>query len=152
MNRYKSFSRTAVLAAATLVATLTFVTVAHAVQVITTPNASIIRYSLAAGGNSGPIVPVAGQPVLVMGCQTNLGFRGVSHVTLLRVAGSFLEWVGLESTAGAAITQGFSGAAGTHIVFLDFGHTVDLKVNSPDSFIVHNGNGGPAAGAVTLIW
>jgi len=152
MNRYKSLSRAAVLSAATLVATLTFVTVAHAVQVITTPNASIIRYALAAGASSGPIVPVAGQPVLVMGCQTNLGFRGVSQVTLLRVPSSFLEWVGLESTAGAAITQGFSGAAGTHILFLDFSHTVDLRVSSPDSFVVRNGNGGPAAGSVTLIW
>src|SRR5262245_37986515 len=152
MNRQEKFSRAAILSAATIVATLTFVTVAHAVQVITTPNASLIRYSLPSGASSGPIVPVAGQPVLVMGCQTNLGFRGVSHVTLLRVAGSFLEWVGLESTAGAAIAQGFSGAPGTHIVFLDFSHTVDLRVNGPDSFVVHNGNGGPAAGVVTLIW
>src|SRR5262245_30819934 len=152
MNPYRGLSRAAILFIATIVATLTFVTVAHAVQIVTTPNASLIRYNLAAGASSGPIVPVAGQAVHVMGCQTNLGFRGVSYVTLLRVSGSFLEWVGLESTAGAAITQGFSGAAGTHIVFLDFSHTVDIRVNTPDSFIIHNGNGGPAAGSITLIW
>ena len=152
MNRYKKFSRAAVLSAATLVATLTFVTVAHAVQIIATPNASLIRYSLVSGASTGPIVPVAFQPVLVLGCQNNLGFRGVAHVTLLRVAGSFLEWVGLESTAGAAITQGFSGAPGTHIVSLDFTHSVDIQVSSSDSFIVHNGSASPASGVVTLIW
>src|SRR5215813_11291853 len=128
MIPYRGLSRAAILSVATIVATLTFVTVAHAVQVVTTPNATFIRYDLLAGANTGTIVPVAGQAVHVMGCQTNLGFRGVAYVTLLRVSGSFLEWVGLESTAGAAITQGFSGAPGTHIVFLDFSHTVDIRV------------------------
>jgi hypothetical protein len=87
-----------------------------------------------------------------MGTQTNSGFRGVGMVTLLRIPSSFLEWVGLESTAGAAITQGFNGAAGAHILFLDFSHTVDIRVNSPDTFVIHNGNGSPAAGNVTMIW
>jgi hypothetical protein len=52
MNRHRGFSRAVILSAATIVATLTVATVAHAVQVITTPNASSIRYSLAPGTNS----------------------------------------------------------------------------------------------------
>jgi hypothetical protein len=152
MNLHKGSSRAVVLSAATLVATLALVTVAHAVQTITTPNAVFIRYTLASGTNSAPIVPVAGQSVFVMGCQTNINYRGVAQITLLRIAGSFLEWVGLESTAGAAITQGFSGTAGTHIVYLDYSHTVDIRVNTTDSFVVHNANPNPMAGSITLIW
>jgi len=152
MNRHESVSRAAILSAATVVATLTLVTVAHAVQVVSTPNASSIRYSLAPNTNSSAVTPVSNQPVLVLGCQTNLNYRGVSQITLLRIPGSFLEWVGLESTAGAAITQGFSGTAGTHIVYLDYSHTVDIRVNTPDSFVIHNGNPNPMAVSLTLIW
>ena len=71
---------------------------------------------------------------------------------MLRIPGSFLQWVGLESSAGAAITQGFSGVAGTHIVFLDFSHQVDIEVNTTDSFRVHNGAAAQRTGNVTLIW
>ena len=152
MKKHNNIHRWGSLILAVVITTLTVSVLVHAAQTITTPNAAIISYSLAAGANSGAISPASNQPVLVMGVQTNLGFRGVGFVTLLRVPGSFLEWVGLESTAGAAITQGFSGAAGTHIVFLDFSHTVDIRVSSPDTFVVHNGNGGPSAGRVTLIW
>ena len=135
-----------------IVATLTVAIVAQATQTITTPNSAIISYSLAAGANTGAIFPVANQSVLVMGTQTALGFRGVGQVTLLRVPSSFLEWVGLNSTAGASIAQGFSAAPGTHIVFLDFSHQVDIQVNTADSFRVHNGSTGVRTGNVTLIW
>jgi hypothetical protein len=91
-----------------------------------------------------------------MGVQTAVGNRGVGHVTMLRpsVLPNFLEWVGLESTsiAGAAITQGFSGVIGTHIVYLDFSHTVDIEVNTPTSFRIHNGNAAAQTGVVRLIW
>jgi len=112
----------------------------------------IISYSLADGASSAPITPPADQPVLVMGIQDQAGFRGVGQVTMLRATGQFLEWVGLESTASASVTQGFSSVAGTHILYLDFGHSVDLEVDSPDTFVVHNASGGLASGTVTLIW
>jgi hypothetical protein len=76
----------------------------------------------------------------------------VGYVTMLRIPANFLEWVGLESTAGAAITQGFSGVAGTHILYLDFSHQVDIEVNTTDSFRVHNGAAAVRTGNVTLIW
>lgn len=150
--RYKNFVRPARLLLAGIVAMLTFAVVAPAIQTITTPNAATFSYALAAGGISGAFFPVASQPVLVMGCQNEVGFRGVGQVTLLRVPGNFLEWVGLESTAGAAITQGFSAALGTHIVYLDFSHQVDIEVNSADSFRIHNSSGGFRSGVVRLIW
>jgi hypothetical protein len=115
-------------------------------------NELTVPYSLAAGGVSAPITPPANIPVHVMGVQTALGFRGVGEVTLLHVPSSFIEWVGLESTSGAVITQGFSGAAGTHIVFIDFSHRVQIEVASPDTIRVHNLSTGIRTGSVTLTW
>jgi len=137
-----------------VVATLTLAVVAQATQTITTPNAVSFTYALGAGGSTGGIGVPSNVPILVMGVQTNVGFRGVGHVTMLSIpgAGGFLEWVGLESTAGAAITQGFSGTLGTHIVFLDFAHQVDIEVNSATSFRVRNSSGAARAGRVTFIW
>ena len=154
MRAYITITRVAQLLLTGVVATLTLAIVAHATQTITVPNAASVSYALAAGANSGAITPVADAPVLVMGVQTAVGNRGVGHVTMLRplVLPNFLEWVGLESTAGAVITQGFSGALGTHIVYLDFSHTVDIEVNTPTSFRIHNGNAAAQTGVVRLIW
>jgi hypothetical protein len=137
-----------------VVATLTIAVVAQATQTITTPNAVTFPYALGPGGATGGIGVVPNVPILAMCVQTNFGFRGVGHVTLLSIpgVGGFLEWVGLESTAGSVITQGFSGALGTHIVFCDFGHQVDIEVNNGTSFRVHNTSTGARAGRVTLIW
>ena len=147
-----SLVRPARLLLACAVAITTFAVVTPAVQTITTPNAAIVGYSLNPGTVSGPIFPVANQSVLVMGTQLALGFRGVGQVTLLRIPSSFLEWVGLDSTFGAAITQGFSGGAGTKIVFIDFSHQVQIEVASTDSFRVHNLSSGVRFGNVTMIW
>jgi len=135
-----------------------FVTVAalnigvHATQSITTPNASKVSYNLAAGASSAAVNPAESVPVLVMGVQNNLGYRGVGQVAMLHVPSSFLEWSGIESPASAAITSGFSGTAGTHIVYLDYSHLVDIQVASTDTFIIHNANTIAMSGVVTLIW
>jgi hypothetical protein len=157
MPQLPKLSRCLGLLVAALIATLTLAITARAVEVLSIPDAAFINYTLAAGANSAPItVPLTdagpGSGVLVMGVCNTLGFRGVGFVTLLRVPSSFLEWVGLESTAGASITQGFSGAPGTHIVFIDFAHQVDIEVNNANSIRVHNGAGALRAGNVKLIW
>lgn len=152
MVHYKGARRFGSLVLAALVAILTVSVLVHATQTISTPNAAFVSYNLAAGANSGAITPAADRAVLVMGTSTTLNFRGVGFVTLLRVPGGFLEWTGLESHAGSAITQGFSGVAGTHIVYLDFSHQVDIEVNTTDTFRVHNGSTAVRTGNVTLIW
>lgn len=124
----------------------------HATQSITTPNATKVTYSLAAGASSAAVNPAESTPVLVMGVQNNLGYRGVGQVAMLHVPSSFLEWTGIESPASAAITSGFSGTAGTHIVYLDYSHLVDIQVASTDTFIIHNANTIAMSGVVTLIW
>ena len=153
MEHYPKMVRFGSLILAAVVAMLTLSVVVHATQVITTPNAAFFTYNLAAGANSAAITPVANQSVLVMGVQTApVTYAGTGHVTLMRSPGSFLEWVGLESPSAAAITSGFSGAAGTHIVFLDDIHSVDIQVNIRDTFRIHNANTSTMTGNVTLIW
>jgi hypothetical protein len=95
---------------------------------------------------------VTNQAVFIIGAQTTLGYRGVAMATILHIQSSFIEWVGLESTSGAAITQGFSGAAGTHILYLDFDHLVDVQVASPDTILIHNANSVTQTGNLKLIW
>lgn len=128
--------------------------VAQAAQTIRAPNVSVFTYNLAAGQTS-PAFPVpANQPVQIMGTQLAVGFRGVAQATLLSIpgAGGFLEWTGLESTAGSVITQGFSGVAGTHILFLDFSHQVDIEVASPTAIRVTNSSAGVRNGTITMVW
>src|SRR5262249_30256319 len=124
----------------------------RALAVGTTPNATQTFYSLAANTQSGAIVPPASVPTLVMGtCITN-GVRGVGQIALLRVAGTFLEWTGIHSPAGAAITSGFSGAAGTDMLRIDFAGAVVLEVNSTDTYRVRNNAAALRQGYVTQIW
>jgi hypothetical protein len=154
MTLYKRLFGAVRLLSAVLVAVLALSIAAHAIQTTTTPNAVQYSYNIAIGGADLPVItPASNIPVLVMGVQNTSGYRGVGQVTMLHVPGQFLEWVGLESPSAAAVTSGYSSASGTHIVYLDYSHTVDLKVNNADSFRVHNGNSFIAAtGYITLIW
>ncbi len=82
---------------------------------------------------------------------TNGGDLGVGQVSLLHIPSTGMQWVGLESTAPAAITSGFSATA-THIVWINNGHTVDIQSASVDTIIIHNGSAGTRAGNLTLVW
>lgn len=146
------FSRLSTLLLAAVVAMVALSISMHATQTITTPNAAKVTYNLAAGASSTAVNPVESVPVLVMGVQNNLGYRGVGQVSMLHVPSSFLEWTGIESPASAALTSGFSGTAGTHIVYLDYSHLVDIQVASTDTFLIHNANTIAMSGVVTLIW
>jgi hypothetical protein len=149
---HSKFSRVLTLMFAGIVAVVAINVALHATQTITTPNAAKVVYNLAAGASSAAVTPVESVPVLVMGVQNNLGYRGVGQVSMLHVPSSFLEWTGIESPAAAAITSGFSGVAGTHIVYLDYSHFVDIQVASTDTFKINNANTLAMSGEVTLIW
>jgi hypothetical protein len=153
MKDQSKFSRGLSLIAAAVVAVVTLAVLVPATHAVALgPNAATFAYNLAAGADSAPFTPIADKPIMVTGVQTNLGYRGVGFVSMLHITGSFLEWTGIESPASAAITSGFSGTAGTHIVYLDYSHLVDIKVASPDTFVVHNANTIAMAGSVTLVW
>jgi hypothetical protein len=150
--RIEKFSRPGVILLATVVAIITSMVVANAAQTFTTPNSALVTYSLATGTNSAPITPATNRSVLVIGCCTSTGDRGVGQVSLLHIPSTFMLWVGLESISGATITSGGSGVAGSHIVYIDFNHTVEIQVASADTIRVHNGAASTRAGNVTLIW
>ena len=121
-------------------------------HVATVANAISASYFLGPGQTSASIFVPSFVPVHLVGVQLTFNFRGVGEVALLSVSSFFLEWVGLESTAGAKITEGFSGVPGTHIVFLDFSHQVDVQVASPITIRIHNASTGTRFGSVTLTW
>jgi hypothetical protein len=153
--RISRSSRWGAMLLATVVAIITCLAVANATQTITTPNAAFISYNLAAGANSAAITPASSRAVLVMGCCTTNapGQFSVAQVTLQHAPGVGMLWVGLEATPNATITQGgVSSAAGTHIVYLDSFHLLDIQVASADTILIHNGEGGTRTGNVTLIW
>jgi hypothetical protein len=150
--RIQKFSRPGVILLATVVAIITSMVVANATQSITTPNAAFVSYNLAAGANSAVITPATNRSVLVMGCCTTAGFQGVGQLSLLHLPSIGIGWVGLESPAGAAITSGFSGLAGTDIVHIEAAHNVDIQTASADAIVIHNGSTGTRAGNVTLVW
>jgi len=150
--RMQKFSRPGVLLMATVVAIITSMVAANATQTITAPNAAFISYNLAAGANSAAITPATNKPVLVMGCCTTV--TGVGQVSLTHYPSTGMIWAGLESYNGSpsTITSGFSGAAGTHIVYIEGDHGVDIQVAGADTILVHNGQSQTRAGNVTLVW
>jgi hypothetical protein len=148
------YTRRTALIIAAVVAFLAVSVVSNAVTTLTVPNAFTFSYNLAAGANSGAIGLPTNRPVHVMGCCITDNFRGVGHVSVLvpSVPPQFIEWTGLESINPSVITSGFSPVAGTHILYLDFAHQVDLEVNTPTTMRVHNGAAAPRAGNITVIW
>ena len=160
-TRTHNCSRWAALVLAAVVAIITSAVVANATQTITTPNAAKVTYNLAAGANSAVITPATNTSVLVMGCCTTADNASAGQVTLVHippVAGApsgFMRWTGLESYALATpstIVSGTSSAAGTHLVYIDFNHLVDIQTASGGSVLIHNGSSGARAGNVTLVW
>ena len=153
--RIEKSSRWVAVVLASVVAIFTSVVVANATQTITTPNAVKITYSLAAGASSAVITPATNTSVLVMGCCTTTPFQGTGHVSLLHSPSTLIAWTGVESHSGVPTTfaSGANPTAGTHIVFIDAGHVVDVQVASVDTIKIHNGHPSlTLAGNVTLIW
>src|SRR5262249_39813794 len=129
--RTEKSSRWVAILLATVVAIITCLAVANATQTITTPNAVKITYNLAAGASSAAITPVTNTSVLVMGgLTTPSSDLGVGHVSLLHIPG-LMDWAGVESWPGTGTTTtttaGFTSAAGTHIVYMDVNHLVDIR-------------------------
>jgi hypothetical protein len=114
-------------------------------------------YDLAPGATSSPITVPGNIPVSLLGTQLVSGFRGIGEASLLSIpgAGGFIQWVGLHSTSGAAITEGFSGAPGTLILFIDWSHCVRVEVAGTagsSQIQVRNACGAQRRGTVTLTY
>jgi len=158
MKDYKRVRRFGSLVLAAVVAILTLSVMVHATQVITTPNAASASYRLAPGADSANITPALNTPVMILADQTgvvcNCDNVGSSLMTVVNsTVDGELVWNGFESNRGG-LTSGFSPIAGTHIVFIDFAHLVDLQVSNATSFHVHNSSSSTVTynGNVTMIW
>ena len=154
----RSLVRPSRLVLAAVVATVTFAVLGHAVQTITTPNSASFAYNLAPGANSANITPPSNTPVLILADQTGTVCAcdnvGSSLVTVVNsTEDGELVWNGFESE-GTGLTANFSNSAGTHVVFTDNSHKVDLEVSNGTSFHVHNSSISTHDynGNVTLIW
>jgi hypothetical protein len=156
LMRTDKCSRWVGILVAAVVAIITSAVVANATQTITTPNAAKITFNLAPNTDSAAITPASNTSVLVMGCTTGANNIGVGHVSLLHLpqGGVFqngiFEWVGLDRPG--TITKGGSFMVGTHIVSIDFGGQVEIRIAGADTILVHNGSASSVTGNVTLIW
>jgi hypothetical protein len=119
-----------------------------------------IPYDIAPGADSAPIPLPLDVPVLVMGTQILAGYLGVAQATLMSttVNGDWdevfpvVQWVGLESALGSVITSGYQWNPGTHILYLDYNHTIELVIAGPNSIRVHSGGIFRGKGVIRLIW
>ena len=108
-----------------------------------------------AGRDGAAITPASNKSVLVMGCCTTTPFQGAGHVSLLHSPSTLIAWSGVESHSGVptTITSGANPTPGTHIVFIDAGHAVDVQVATVDTIRVHNSHPSLTLAAnVTLVW
>jgi hypothetical protein len=144
--------RFGILLTSAIVFLLTAGVLARATQTFTVPNAATYSISLVSGAYSSPITPVTNQSVFVMGSVNTVGDRGISMAVLLHIPSGFIEWTGLESPSGSAITNGFNSLRDTHILYLDYDHLVDLRVASTDTVYVHNASSVVQTGDLKFIW
>ena len=152
----RNLVRPAQFVVAAMVVTVTFAVLAHAADYLSPLSRLSVTYKLAPGANSANITPVANTPVMILADQTGT-VCGCDNVgsSLMTVVNSTVDaelvWNGFQSNGGG-LTSGFSPTAGSHIVFIDFGHEVDLEVSNATSFHVHNAGSSTYNGNVTLIW
>jgi hypothetical protein len=146
------------LISAVTVATVTLAVTAHAVQTIRTANAFTMSFSLSPGQGTGAITVAANSPTLVMGDTTPGNDPGLSEMTVATAPVSIM-WNGIESNGGGFTTGVNDGFAGTHMMFIDNMHCVDIEVNSANSFKVVSSNTircssipPPLSGQVTEVW
>jgi hypothetical protein len=150
------FARMMQFVLAAIVAVTTIAVLTHATEAVATARRVSVNYNLSSGSSSGNITPASNLPVTItadqIGTVCGCDDVGSSFMTVVRssVDGE-LVWNGFESNGGG-LTTGFSPTPGTHIVYTDFSHVVDLEVSNSTSFHVHNGGSETANGTVTLIW
>ncbi|HTA65504.1 MAG TPA: hypothetical protein VK753_08365 [Xanthomonadaceae bacterium] len=111
-----------------------------------------VSYNVAAGGTLTVLVPATNTPISFTCANNTSGDRGLGQSTILRVAPvSFLEWVS-EDVFTHAVSSGYSATPGTHIVYCDFGGTVDVQVLSDTQIQVKNTAGVAEAGVINFVW
>jgi len=143
--------RIGVLAASAIAAMMAAGVVSEAAITITAPNTTVVNYTLAPGATSAAIEPPSTSAVLLGGISSTAGNFGVGTINLVHITSTVINWVGQESATGA-ITHGGTTTPGTHVVFLDASHKVDVEILSADELVVHNAAATTETGKIKLIW
>lgn len=146
------FNRWGVLAISLGLLTITTGVVGKAASTFTAPNVASINYNLAPGATSSALTPATNTPVALIGANSTSADFSASSATLIHIPNKMIRWVGLESVPSATIVHGGSTTPGTHIVYLDYDHKVDVEILSADEIDVHNSSSSTEAGTVKLIW
>jgi hypothetical protein len=117
------------------------------------PSGRVIKFDLAPGASSSPITVASDQPVFIVGNTTTVGYRGTGYMSLEHASGSFLEWTGVNASKGTTPTLagGFTSAAGTNMITIDFSGQVSLQVADADHFVIHNASGGERTGSIWIL-
>ena len=147
----KALQRLAVFAASLLIVAALSQIVGKAAVAITTPNSTVVNYTLAAGATSSPITPATNQPVIIIGSNITTTDFAVSTVTMVHIPSIMMRWVGMEAGSGTVVHNG-SATLGTHIIWLDQSNKVSLEVFSSDQFVINNASTATQSGTVKLIW
>jgi hypothetical protein len=114
----------------------------------------IVKYKLAAGGQSAPIKIPVNVPVILIGNMSTPGDIGVAQLVIHSTA-DYMQWVGYSSYDGFSQTNNtntYSASIGTYIISLDFDGDVELLMESLSSFVIHNYGSGTLSGEVKLIY
>lgn len=116
-----------------------------------------IKYTIDAGKTvTGIAIPVADRPIHMMVVCTMPLDRGIGSVTLMRVNGTFLEWVGTDiatnSDGTAEVEAGFSHTEGARIMFADINRSVEVEVQNDASIQIENKSSSTAKVVVTLMY
>lgn len=152
MNSRSILGRFGVIAASVLVGMTLAGVVGHAAVTLSTANSVVTNYTLAAGATSAPIYPPTNTGVILMGTNTTSSDFSVGSVNLVHISGVQIRWVGLESPPSAAIVHGATTTPGTHMMYLDYNHKVDVEILSADQIVVHNASTTSETGSVKMIW
>lgn len=117
------------------------------------PTVKRYTFTIASGGTTSLIPIPANRPIKLIAATLSVGQRGMGEASLLAPSPEgFIEWLGysFDYYQGAlALTEGYSAAAGTHMIYADYAGYIDVQVADAAHIQIHNAN--PAAQKVKVL-
>jgi hypothetical protein len=110
-----------------------------------------LPFTIGAGAITNPIAVPVNQLVYLMGASTG-AYIGVGQVTLFRLPGIGVMWMGLSQQGG--VTSGFASATGTPITNLsaDTDEPLIVEVVAPDGIRLNNQSLSQRTGVLKFLW
>jgi hypothetical protein len=116
------------------------------------PSGWVRPFNLGAFGSSDPITVPAETPVFIIATTTTPGNHQIGFISLVRVAGTDLEWAGVGSTNDTpGLAGGTSNTGGNDILNFGFNGQVALQTVGTDQFKVANFGANNQTGFVWIL-